>query len=73
MRLIGGIILLVLGIIVLLFGDREFGAYGPVSKWLFNPPTTQKVMKVQKFVKKLLRWILGAVFIWFGFILVLAK
>ncbi len=64
MRIAFGIIFIISGVIVLIFGNRQFGTYGPVSKWFFNPPWHKEKWKV--FNRNLMRWAFGGILIYLG-------
>ncbi len=71
MEIITGIILVILGCLIIKFGDRQFGKYGSISKWLFNPPWYND--GYIKFSKKLTKWVLGCVLIYLGIVLIFNK
>lgn len=73
MRIAIGSILSILGLIILFFGDRQFGKYGVISKVIFKPKTTAVGDKINKFGEKLRWWVFGGILIYSGITIILNK
>ncbi len=76
MKIFIGLLLIILGLVILIFGNRifgnrQFGKYGPISKWLFDPP--YKTEEHKKFINKTSQWIVVALLIYFGSMVLLGK
>lgn len=71
MKNVTGLIMLVLGAVILLWGNKQFSKYGFVSKWLFDPPFMDSIRK--KSMRQALRWVLGGVLLYLGMIVIVGK
>ena len=76
MKILIGFLLVVIGLIIFIFGnrifgDRQLGKYGIISKWLFDPPYLTE--KYKKFVDKTLQWFIAALLIYFGLMVLFGK
>lgn len=73
MRIVIGSILSILGVIILIFGGRQFGKYGVISKKFFKPKNTATGEKINRFSKILVRWVFGGILVCLGIAIILNK
>lgn len=73
MKVMIGIILIILGLVVLMFGGKQFGKYGRIDGFIFDPTTTELGKKMNLFGKILMQWTMGLLFIFFGIVLIFNK
>ena len=66
-----GLILSALGLIVILYGQKQFSKYGVISKWIFDPPYLNE--KYKEFGRQLQKWAIGGLLIYFGLTLILNR
>lgn len=61
MGIIGGILLLVIAVVILVFGDKKMNVKGGVVLKLFSPPN---------YPVTLIKWVLGLFLMWVGISLI---
>ena len=73
MKMMVGIVLIFFGLVVLIFGGKQFGKYGRIDGFIFDPTTTEFGKKLNQVGKILMKWVMGLLFIFFGIILIFNK
>ena len=68
MKFLFGFVVIAIGVVIILCGDKQIGKYGFISKWLFDPPYLNEKNKVVG--KHLQKLAIAAILIYLGLMLI---